>query len=380
MHKELEMKLNILLDDKNLTEVEYAKYLPLYSQENAPLQKWSAQLHAQFFYFLEVLKRASVSMDGRYYLRAHLSGEFKKIIHKILEVNKLFKQSNEEFIIEKYNQTINDLNEMIRIRNGSYISKNIYKSATELSALNPIFNISNSTQTKVLSYNYNRTLIGEGAFANVSKYHDEYYDCYFAVKKLKKNTNSLDAKRFIEEFNYMKNNQHPNILFVYKFDKANMEYIMEYCDFDLKKYISKNDKLTKNARFKIIMQILNVLSYLHRKQVLHRDISIKNILIKLQGNIPVVKLSDFGLIKLKDSHLTKSNETMKGAIQDPTLNKFSDYNVLSEIYSIGYIINYVLYGKEGLQNFEIIKKCTSINIDDRFKSVDEIIEYIKKLH
>lgn len=61
-----------------------------------------------------------------------------------------------------------------------------------------------------------------------------------------------------------------------------------------------------------------------------------------------VKVSDFGLAKERGSDLTSTGSSMKGSIIDPALKSFRDFKPVNDIYSIGFILNYILTGKENL--------------------------------
>ena len=94
---------------------------------------------------------------------------------------------------------------------------------------------------------------------------------------------------------------------------------MEYMDYTLDGYIAAhNSTLTIVQRKGIAQQILRAFDYLHSKGHLHRDISPKNILIKEYDDTLVVKLSDFGLVKIPDSTLVSiaKNYLMKEELED----------------------------------------------------------------
>lgn len=76
--------------------------------------------------------------------------------------------------------------------------------------------------------------------------------------------------------------------------------------------------------------------------MLHRDISTKNVLIKIYDGIKVIKISDFGLVKIPWSELTKSGTEVKGYLNDPKLSigGFKHYEMRHETYAL------VLYGGE----------------------------------
>ncbi|MFY4689662.1 protein kinase [Campylobacter jejuni] len=66
---------------------------------------------------------------------------------------------------------------------------------------------------------------------------------------------------------------------------------MEYTDFILEKYIKNyNQKLSNNERISLDCQVLRGIEILWNNNILHRNISFNNILLKLYDNIyPVIK-------------------------------------------------------------------------------------------
>jgi serine/threonine protein kinase len=168
---------------------------------------------------------------------------------------------------------------------------------------------------------------------------------------------------------------------VHNYDNDKNSYVMEYCDLTLHDYIIKNNQtLAFKNRKKIALQFLYGMNYLHRKKYLHRDISFRNILLKLYDyNSVVVKLSDFGLIKEEDSEFTKIDTEMKGTIIDPALDGFKNYSIKNEIYAIGFILQFIFTGKKSLQFKDdvlskIIIKCTDRDVNKRYNDVSSIID------
>lgn len=89
---------------------------------------------------------------------------------------------------------------------------------------------------------------------------------------------------------------------------------------------------------------------------LHRDISPENILIKEYEDTLVIKISDFGLVKIPDSELTTIHTEFKGRFNDPELIVvgFDTYGILHETYALTRIIYYIMTGKTNTE--KIVEK------------------------
>lgn len=64
-------------------------------------------------------------------------------------------------------------------------------------------------------------------------------------------------------------------------------------------------------------------------------------------DVLVVKVSDFGLVKVEDSQLTALDTDFKGRFNDPVLKHigFKNYALHHEIYALTYVIYFVMTGK-----------------------------------
>lgn len=231
-----------------------------------------------------------------------------------------------------------------------------------------------------------RQIIGEGSYAQVFRYIDPNYGKTFAVKRAKKSVSERDLIRFQQEFKIMKGLDFPYILEVYNYDTSRNEYSMEYCDETLRSYINRrNSELSLSTRKRIALQFLYGMNYLHRKNVLHRDISYQNVLVKVFDlDSVIIKLSDFGLAKEHSSEFTRTDTEIRGTIIDPQLESFKNYSIANEIYAIGAVLSFIFTGKQSLQNNipdigPIVRTCTAPDIDTRYKSALQIIDEIEKL-
>ena len=230
--------------------------------------------------------------------------------------------------------------------------------------------------------------LGEGSYAIVYKYRDLEYKMPVAVKVAKKSLAANELDRFKAEYDVLAALSSPYVLAVYGYDETRISYSMEFCDYTLGKYISKNNgdpKFDFSKRQRIAQQFLYGISYLAYKNILHRDLSYTNVLIKAyDAGVVQVKLSDFGLHKTHRSVLTRTGTEMKGTIVDPTLTSFKDYTLSNEIYSMGFILSFIFTGKEapyvtGAKLGSIVRKCIDLTVDNRFTGTQEIIDAVTAL-
>jgi hypothetical protein len=230
--------------------------------------------------------------------------------------------------------------------------------------------------------------VGEGSYAIVYKYKDLEYKMPVAVKVAKKSLAEKELDRFKAEYDVLAELSSPYVLAVYGYNETRISYAMEFCDYTLGKYISTNNgnpKFDFSKRQRIAQQFLFGISYLAYKNVLHRDLSYTNVLVKTyDAGVVQVKLSDFGLHKTQSSLLTRTGTEMKGTILDPTLTSFKDYTLSNEIYSVGFILSFIFTGKEaphvaGAKLGAIVRKCTDLTVENRYTGIQEIIDAVAAL-
>lgn len=89
------------------------------------------------------------------------------------------------------------------------------------------------------------------------------------------------------------------------FHENNTAYIiMEYIDgITLKEYLQTNGTLSPKETFELMMPVLLALEQIHNKDIIHRDISPDNIMIRIDG---AFKLIDFGAARLTNDESGKS--------------------------------------------------------------------------
>jgi eukaryotic-like serine/threonine-protein kinase len=312
-------------------------------------------------------------MNSKAKVNHHFNAEESRIllntIEQIEELLHHLKESQYRFeVVSDIKNSLKYFSTFLELSGGSHIPDDYQK--IEISKYEPIFFIINSVVKIKNNQNLNLQIVGEGAFAIVSKYEDPDYQIYFAVKQLKKTTTEREESRFKEEYKILSSLKSPYILQVYRFEDDKQRYIMEYCDDTLYGYYMKNSNtIPFFTRKRIAQQFLYGIIYLHHKNILHRDLSNHNILLKTyDSGVISVKLSDFGLVKLEGSGFTKTDTELKGTIIDPSLESFKSYSIENEIYAIGIILKYIFTGKKnfslsnGSKLEVIVDHCISSNL------------------
>ncbi|MDQ0230277.1 protein kinase domain-containing protein [Metabacillus malikii] len=361
------------LGDENIN-----RYIDFYEVFPDSLQKLLSFFHYEFNRLLRYLNGRL--RNGHY--TAHESRDLIYLINEIKTIQSNLKGSELDFdLTQDYKQRLIECEDFLRDSGGSPIPNDFEK--VNIIENEPIFYI--RTAVKVPRQGrmtlYQTKVIGEGSYARVHKYKDEYYNRPFVIKKALKDLNDKELQRFRREFDEMKKLKSPYIIEVYNFDEENNQYVMEYADETLDDFIQKNNtKLDVNERVNLVRQILQAFIYINSKGILHRDISTKNILIKKYEGLNVVKVSDFGLVKIPDSTLTSKNTEFKGSLNDPKLEVigFDNYEVRHETYALTRLIYFVMTGRRTLGSFnrkefeDFIMKGISDNIDERYKDVEEL--------
>lgn len=213
-------------------------------------------------------------------------------------------------------------------------------------------------------------LIGKGAFGKVYKHYNELDDNTYAVKKIL--LTQEYANHALKEVRILATLNHPNIVrYFHSWLEAlrtsdvnllkqqnedvddeehenqseilcmngNQYYMcirMEYCESNLTNYLQCQDR-SKNESYRL--QLIQGLSYLHSKGMIHRDLKPDNILISQD----IIKITDFGLVKTIQHNVIKNismlNTTYAGTYlyASPEQYQGKPYGLETDIYSLGTI-------------------------------------------
>ncbi len=195
-------------------------------------------------------------------------------------------------------------------------------------------------------------VIGRGASGTVFKATDPMMARDVAIKLLHSadelydegSVNSRD--RFLCEAKAYGRLRHPNIVSCYSCDEVESDLllVMEYVDgVTLKEMFDRQEPIDRARAVSIVLQILDALSYAHKKGVIHRDIKPSNIMIDADGH---VKITDFGIARLDTTDLTRTGMVLGSpGYMSPEQFMGRKVDTRTDIFSVAVIFYQLITGK-----------------------------------
>lgn len=132
---------------------------------------------------------------------------------------------------------------------------------------------------------------------------------------------------------------------------------------------------------KVIRSVCNALKILHDRNLVHRDIKPENVIISKDGRVVLI---DFNAAR-KISAASKDTVIM-GTVgyASPEQLGVAQSDTRTDIYSIGVLLNVMITGEHPSVRLakgkagKIVRKCTSVNPDERFQSAEKLIKALKQ--
>lgn len=218
-------------------------------------------------------------------------------------------------------------------------------------------------------------IIDEGGMSTVYIGIHKYLKRKAAVKMLNPilEKNPQYKKRFINEAKLLSKLNHPNIITLYDYVENDLGVflITEYVKGQtLDEYVDLvSGPMPETKAVKIIVQMLEAVSYMHSKNMIHRDIKPSNVMIQSDNTI---KLIDFGIAKhlhKNQALLTQDGSKLGTTIfMSPQQVKGKILDRRTDIYSIGASLFYILTGQypydKNKSEYEIYNKIVNESFPD----------------
>lgn len=187
---------------------------------------------------------------------------------------------------------------------------------------------------------------------------------YYIIKTTKDNT-EYQKNILRREYTLSIGVTHSNIVHIYSYEQIpslGEAIVMEYIEGrTLTQYLREHP--TKQTLNKIFAELLSALSYLHKRNIVHNDITPDNILITRTDN--TLKLIDFGLSD-NDANYALKHLGCTPRYSSPELQEQNEeIDARSDIYSIGVIMHDMF----GTKYKNISARCTQKNPQLRYHDV-----------
>ncbi len=229
-------------------------------------------------------------------------------------------------------------------------------------------------------------LIGKGGMGAVYKARQKELDRIVALKILPPDIgrDAAFAERFAREARALAKLNHPGIVTIYDFGRADglFYFFMEFVDgVNLRQLLASN-RVSPREALAIVPQICDALQFAHDQGIIHRDIKPENILLDRRGR---VKVADFGLAKMvgagnepmaeggvvaSSPELTESGKVMGTPnYMAPEQKEHPDtVDHRADIYALGVVFYQMLTGE--LPGKKIEPPSSKVRIDVR---LDEVV-------
>ena len=152
---------------------------------------------------------------------------------------------------------------------------------------------------------------------------------------------------FIEGSYLLRNVVHPNVVRFFDVFWLNENrfsvMVMELMNQSLTTYVQRS-RIEISIKLSILHDVAAGLQYLHERKIVHQDLSPNNVLLKFTGNdgtLPVAKISDFGLAKLKYECANKQEGVEFSAIEAVEEKPMYDDTCI-DVFSYASIVLFVI--------------------------------------
>ncbi|HKR62735.1 MAG TPA: serine/threonine-protein kinase [Thermoanaerobaculia bacterium] len=204
-------------------------------------------------------------------------------------------------------------------------------------------------------------LLGAGGMGEVYKARHLHLGAFRCIKIVKSSLMADDAyrQRFLREARLATQIHHPNLAVVHDFSILGdgMSYMVtEYIDgTTVRQWETANGRFPLALAVEVALQVLNGLDHIHRRGLLHRDISADNVMLAFDADDHlVVKIIDLGVAKDVSSTANPADTTQAGLfmgnpkyMSPEQLGEMEEHESLdgrTDLYSLGVVLYEMITG------------------------------------
>jgi serine/threonine protein kinase len=228
------------------------------------------------------------------------------------------------------------------------------------------------------------TIIGKGSIGNVYKVSKREFECHresaifdwsecvddnvlYALKEIDLSSckNKLSKQEMLNEIQLLKKLHHPSIIRIFDVfedeDNTHLAMVLELCQGG---DLSQSVPHSETSCIRILQQVVQALDYLHKQNLIHRDIKSENIMLS-KKNSTSVKLIDFGLAVHSKKNRSLGRIGSIGHMAPEVLSS-QEHSSQADMWSVGVVAFELLTGKQpfgGKTNKEISKNVIKGSFD-----------------
>lgn len=227
--------------------------------------------------------------------------------------------------------------------------------------------------------------LGSGGMADVylGRRTDGVFEHRVAIKVLKKGMDTEDiVRRFNLERNLLGRLKHENISQIYDGGVTSDNrpfFAMEFVEGEDLITYCKTNSLSVTEKVKLFQKVCGAVEFAHQNLILHRDIKPSNILVNTRGE---VKLTDFGIAKLLDSHeagmTIPIQRPMTPEYASPEQIRNEDLDIRSDIFQLGLVLRELIKSNSTGALATIASYASNMDRDGRYTNVSELKEDLKR--
>ncbi|XP_051550763.1 testis-specific serine/threonine-protein kinase 6-like [Myxocyprinus asiaticus] len=190
-------------------------------------------------------------------------------------------------------------------------------------------------------------IIGEGSFSKVKLATSKKHHCDVAIKIVDR---EKAEKKFVEKFlprelAILRQVKHEHIIQVFEFIEVGSRLlciVMEAAEKDLLKKIHEVNRISKDQSKTWFSQMVSAVDYLHKLDIVHRDLKCENILLTAKDQ---VKVTDFGFGRFADTSDCSSTFCGSAAYTPPEIILGEAYDPKKyDVWSLGVILYVMVTG------------------------------------